>query len=143
MMSTFEPARLTVLGSLRLDSDFIWLFLQPYMGVIPNPKMAFIFLFYEIFSQMFKIPSKITAGYQTSTSLKMQVTCLYSSCRQSAIRSQRYPDSLPSQGGVPSKKFSNFTPVYLFWYMYESNFKANLDDMGCMWNAGHVNHMNS
>ena len=24
-------------------SDFIWLFLPPYMGVIPNPKMAFIF----------------------------------------------------------------------------------------------------
>ena len=24
-------------------SDFIWPFLQPYMGVIPNPKMAFIF----------------------------------------------------------------------------------------------------
>ena len=25
-----------------LYSDFIWLFLGPYMGVIPNPKMAFI-----------------------------------------------------------------------------------------------------
>ena len=24
-------------------SDFIWPFLRPYMGVIPNPKMAFIF----------------------------------------------------------------------------------------------------
>ena len=24
-------------------SDFIWPFLPPYMGVIPNPKMAFIF----------------------------------------------------------------------------------------------------
>ena len=24
-------------------SDFIWPFLQPYMGVIPNPKIAFIF----------------------------------------------------------------------------------------------------
>ena len=26
-----------------LISDFIWPFLTPYMGVIPNPKMAFIF----------------------------------------------------------------------------------------------------
>ena len=25
------------------DSDFNWPFLTPYMGVIPNPKMAFIF----------------------------------------------------------------------------------------------------
>ena len=24
-------------------SDFIWPFLRPYMGVIPNPKMVFIF----------------------------------------------------------------------------------------------------
>ena len=24
-------------------SDFIWQFLRPYMGVIPNPKVAFIF----------------------------------------------------------------------------------------------------
>ena len=24
-------------------SDFIWPFLKPYMGVIPNPKMVFIF----------------------------------------------------------------------------------------------------
>ena len=33
--------------------------------------------------------------------------------------------------------FSNFTMVYLFWYMLESD-KANSDDMGCMWNAGPV-----
>ena len=25
-------------------SDFIWIFLPPYKGVIPNPKMVFIFL---------------------------------------------------------------------------------------------------
>ena len=25
------------------NSDFIWPILRPYMGVIPNPKMAFIF----------------------------------------------------------------------------------------------------
>ena len=28
---------------IMLASDFIWPFLGPYMGVIPNPKMAFIF----------------------------------------------------------------------------------------------------
>ena len=26
-----------------LASDFIWIFLPPYKGVIPNPKMVFIF----------------------------------------------------------------------------------------------------
>ena len=34
-------------------------------------------------------------------------------------------------------KFSNFTPVYLFWYMYESD-NVNFDDMGCRWNAEHM-----
>ena len=44
-------------------SDFIWPFLMPFMGVIPNPKMAFIFpisyilvlifpFFYDILFQM-------------------------------------------------------------------------------------------
>ena len=33
--------------------------------------------------------------------------------------------------------FSNFTPVYLFWYIYESD-DVNFDDMGYTWNAGHV-----
>ena len=28
---------------IGLISDFIWLFLPPYMGVIPNPKMAIVF----------------------------------------------------------------------------------------------------
>ena len=28
---------------LTPGSDFIWPFLPPYMGFIPNPKMAFIF----------------------------------------------------------------------------------------------------
>ena len=37
-------------------------------------------------------------------------------------------------------KFFKFTPVYLFWYMYES-VNANFDDMGCTWNAGHVIRM--
>ena len=40
-------------------------------------------------------------------------------------------------GRRPIVKFSNFTPVYLFWYMYES-VNANFDDIGCTWNAGYV-----
>ena len=34
-------------------SDFIWQFLPPYMGVIPNPKMAFIFPISCIFALIF------------------------------------------------------------------------------------------
>ena len=30
-------------GTTSIDSDFIWPFLTPYMGVIPNQKMVFIF----------------------------------------------------------------------------------------------------
>ena len=44
---------------------------------------------------------------------------------------------MSSHGGVQSWKFLNFTLVYLFWYNYQSN-KANLDNMGCTWNAGKV-----
>ena len=32
-----------VKGNPTLPSDYIWPFLPLYMGVIPNPKMAFIF----------------------------------------------------------------------------------------------------
>ena len=49
-----------------ITSDFIWPFLPPYMEVIPNPKVAFIFpiscilvliflifmIYFELFSQM-------------------------------------------------------------------------------------------
>ena len=36
-------------------SDFIWPFLGPYMGVIPNPKMAFIFPISCILALIFPI----------------------------------------------------------------------------------------
>ena len=36
-------------------SDFIGLFLRPYMGVIPNPKMAFIFPISCILALIFPI----------------------------------------------------------------------------------------
>ena len=40
---------------LSLDSDFIWPFLRPYMGVIPNSKMAFIFPISYILALIFPI----------------------------------------------------------------------------------------
>ena len=36
-------------------SDFIWPFVRPYMGVIPNPKMAFIFQISCILAFIFPI----------------------------------------------------------------------------------------
>ena len=39
-------------------SDFIWPFLRPYMGVIPNPKMAFIFPISCILALIFPISIK-------------------------------------------------------------------------------------
>ena len=36
-------------------SDFIWPFLPPYMGDIPNPKMAFIFPISCIFALVFPL----------------------------------------------------------------------------------------
>ena len=39
----------------RPISDFIWPFLRPYMGVIPNPKMAFIFQISCILALIFPI----------------------------------------------------------------------------------------
>ena len=37
------------------NSDFIWPFLGPYMGVIPNPKIAFIFPISCILALIFPI----------------------------------------------------------------------------------------
>ena len=39
----------------RANSDFIWLFLRPYMGVIPKTKMAFIFPISCILALIFPI----------------------------------------------------------------------------------------
>ena len=41
--TTVKPVRRHRQKKNRSPSDFIWPFLWPYMGVIPNPKMAFIF----------------------------------------------------------------------------------------------------
>ena len=41
--------------SVKVNSDFIWQFLLPYMGVIPNPKMVFIFPISCIFALIFPL----------------------------------------------------------------------------------------
>ena len=46
-----------------LISDFIWPFLRPYMGVIPNPKMAFIFPISCILALIFPILIKYFPKY--------------------------------------------------------------------------------
>ena len=46
--------QLFLLGLMH-DSDFIWPFLRPYMGVIPNPKIAFIFPSSGILALIFPI----------------------------------------------------------------------------------------
>ena len=61
----------------------------------------------------------------------------YSSCRELESQSPCNANLTSSQGGVPSWKFSNFTPVYLFWFMYKLD-NAAFDDMKCTWKAGHV-----
>ena len=44
---------------LRCHSDFIWIVLPPYKGVIPNPKMVFIFPNRGFFPKLFEIFSQI------------------------------------------------------------------------------------
>ena len=40
---------------LSQNSDFIWPFLRPYIGVIPNPKMVFIFPISCILALIFQL----------------------------------------------------------------------------------------
>ena len=47
-----------------LSSDFIWPFLRPYMGVIPNPKMAYIFPISCILALIFPILLKYFPKYE-------------------------------------------------------------------------------
>ena len=58
VLTVFSCAFLGTFGlhALSYDiSDFIWPFLRPYMGVIPNPKMAFIFPISCILALIFPI----------------------------------------------------------------------------------------
>ena len=50
--STNRPPRSPMMSCV---SDFIWPLLPPYMGVIPNPKMAFIFPISCIFALIFPL----------------------------------------------------------------------------------------
>ena len=58
-------------------SDFIWPFLRPYMGVIPNPKMAFIFPISCISALIFPIFVKYFPKYEGKGSFpKSQIKSL-------------------------------------------------------------------
>ena len=58
-------------------SDFIWPFLRPYMGVIPNPKMAYIFPISCILALIFPIFIKYFPKYEEKGSFpKSQIKSL-------------------------------------------------------------------
>ena len=95
-----------------------------FLLVVLRDLSAWISIFCN--AQLTELGSK--TGYRRLTSLKMSKFS-YSSCQQLAFRSQFYAYLTSSQCGVHSRRFSTFTPVYLFWYMYES-VDANFDDMG-------------
>ena len=66
------------LNGLIYISDFICPFLLPYMGVIPNPKMAFIFPISCILSLIFQILIKYFTKCEGKGSfLKSQIKSLY------------------------------------------------------------------
>ena len=58
-ISSIQPSSAVVQPGLchtwSETSDFIWQFLPPYMGVMPNPKMAFIFPISCIFALIFPL----------------------------------------------------------------------------------------
>ena len=59
-------------------SDFIWPFLRPYMGVIPIPKMAFIFPISWILALIFPIFIKYFPKYEgKGTFPKFQIKSLF------------------------------------------------------------------
>ena len=60
------------------SSDFIWPFLWPYMGVIPNPKTAFIFPISFILALIFPILTKYFHKCEGKGSfLKSQIKSLH------------------------------------------------------------------
>ena len=64
--------------STSRTSDFIWPFLGPYMGVIPNPKMAFIFPISYILALVFPILIKYFPKCEEKGSfLKSQIKSLW------------------------------------------------------------------
>ena len=58
-------------------SDFIWPFLRPYMGVIPNPKMVFIFPISCILALIFPIVIKYFPKCEKGSFLKSQIVVNY------------------------------------------------------------------
>ena len=80
-------------------------------------------------------------GYRTLKSLKMSNNLLIHQAAVSipitmlcwsnvTVESRRRPI-------MQISKFPNFTAVYLFWYMKQSD-NESFDDMSCTWNAGNV-----
>ena len=62
---------------MSVISDFTWPFLGPYMGVIPNPKMAFIFPNSCILALIFPILIKyFPKGEGKGSFLKSQIKSL-------------------------------------------------------------------
>ena len=55
-------------------SDFTWPFLRPYMGVIPNPKMAFIFPISCILALIFPILIKYFPKFVGKGSFPNEIT---------------------------------------------------------------------
>ena len=69
---------LTLAQGSVYTSDFIWQFLPPYMGVIPNPKMAFIFPISCIFALVFPLFIKYFPKCEEKGSFpKSQIKSLY------------------------------------------------------------------
>ena len=69
------------IGSIRTTSDFIWPFLRLYMGVIPYPKMAFIFPISCILALIFPIlikyfPKCVGKGSFPKSQIKSLTTIL-------------------------------------------------------------------
>ena len=59
-----------------IGSDFIWPFLWPYMGVIPNSKMAFIFPISYFLALVFPILIKYFPECEGKGSLKSEIKSL-------------------------------------------------------------------
>ena len=77
-VSGYESVRINNLcHKMTLHSDFIWPFLRPYMGVIPNPKMDFIFPNSRILALIFPILIKYFHKCEgTGSFLKSQIKSL-------------------------------------------------------------------
>ena len=68
-------------------------------------------------------------GYRALTSLNCQTTFLFTLPTDCILITMLRRSNVES-GRRPIAEFSNFTLVYFFWYMYESD-NVSFDDMDC------------